>query len=246
MPNGTSISVGLRPYGHTRSLQRMLNTRPASICQAFAHNAKTGNVELDLSGNGFDGAYNGNQDLRAVSGPDGGRVTGFDGTAYNRIYSPEFNAGFNGAEGTWSTWVRAPNQAFWEDEIAKYIGVIKVDGNNYIYLRKEPALENGVGCWYTAGGAVLGFIALQTAPLDWFNITASWSATEDEFDGYFNGQKIDPTQDSLGVWAGDLFSDTTVIGCGYTVGVSEPWIGWIGGSVLWTEKLTDAEVSALA
>jgi hypothetical protein len=167
------------------------------------------------------------------------------GTGWNRIYSADFNTDFNGASGTVAGWFKMYNP--WNDANARYFATLKVDASNYTYIRKE-AVSGELGFWYNSGGTLLGRVQTGMTTTDWFHAAIVFSDVTNNslMKAYLNGSQVSTTQTPAGTWAGNLFTDTTVLGVGYTVGPADPADCAIGPWAVWNSELTDQQIAYLA
>jgi hypothetical protein len=232
----------------SNALKRVLQTQKASLIQVLPQNEATGTTANDQSGLANPGTYQGTFTLANTPGPEGGKVVDTLGTGWNRIYSADFNTDFTGKHTTVAGWFKMNVAADWDDVNAKYFAAMKVDASNYFYIRKEPTVANQVGGWYNSGGTLLGRIQSGMNHTNWFHfaVTGSDFTNNSRANFYYNGALITPEQSPCGTFAGDLFTDTTLLGAGYTVGPSEPADCSMGPWAVWETELTAAEIANLA
>ena len=116
-----------------------------------------------------------------------------------------------------------------------------VDGNNYVYVRKQAA-ANQIRFIYQAGGVVEQYVH-NISTTDWFRVSITWSKAGDVVWYYVDGAQI--TSDTvLGNWAGALANTNTVVGAASTAPV-EVWDGYLAHCAVWNRPLPDAAIYAL-
>jgi len=195
-----------------------------------------------------DGAYTG-VTLNSSTGPDGKPVPLFDGANdFVDIYSASLNTAFSGAEGTAAIWVKVSAAGVWTDSTARYPLTLKEDANNSVIISKFTT-DNTIRFAYEANNVIEPVadtsIGGSTA---WNHLAVTWSKSSGgtgEVKGYINGVQVGTTQQTLGVYAGELFINTTVIGAVSNAPASA-WSGWLAHCAVWTTPLTLAQILALA
>jgi hypothetical protein len=142
------------------------------------------------------------------------------------IYSPAFNTWFNGAEGGVIQRVNVGSEGNRTESTIRNAIRIQVDGSNaVIYFKNSTTLQMR----YIAGGTT--YTQNYTIPdAATFTPAIIWSAANDEFTSYIDGVQND-TDSSLGTWAGNLDSTSTVIGASSTA-AGAAWIGNIPDTIV--------------
>jgi hypothetical protein len=176
---------------------------------------------------------------------DGGTCPLFDGVNdYVDLYSTTLRDAFNGAEGSISLWAKVSNVATWTSGAFNEILTWFIDNNNLIYL-DLPTGNNELRIMYEAGNVPRTF-SQSTSTTDWFHLVATWSAGADELSGYFNGIEVAASPvNGLGVWAGQLLVDRTLIGA-YDKTAAFEFPGYIAHIAVWDSVISQAVVTDLA
>ena len=73
----------------------------------------------------------------------------------------------------------------------------------------------------------------------------SWSKAAEEMKAYYSGSQEGSTQETLGIWAGDLASTTTLISSQSTT-PDQTWDGYIAHIAVWDSVLSPADIADLA
>jgi hypothetical protein len=166
----------------------------------------------------------------------------FDGANdFANVWTATLNTVFNGAEGSFSVWVRMGNAGTWSDGLSRAVWHFRVNGNNYIQIVKGVAAgnmyvgRNSGGVWDSVGAAGL-------SSTDWMHIVTTWSETDDELKLYIDNTLIG-TAVTLGAWAGGAM----ITSCIGAADIVPSWVSnaWISHSMLFDRALTAAEVARL-
>lgn len=201
-----------------------------------------GAVAYDISGNGRNGAYTG-VDLKYPGIGDGHTCPYFDGVSdYVNIYSASLAAAFNGAEGTIIIWSKVFNVGVWTDATTRYVFRFLVNANNFVALYKGG--DNNFYWRYSSGG-ILNQVGLTTTILNFMHMGLTWSKSNDRMRAFFGGSQTGVDQTSLGVWAGSLDVDNSVIGAGDII-PNSPWFGYEGHGIVLNREATPAEIAKAA
>jgi len=181
-------------------------------------------------------------------GPDGGPCPWFDGAAdYVNIFTPAFDAAFNGATGTALLWFRAANVGVWTDAARGDTLMLFDDAGNFYRMTKAAANNR----WEGSGVAGAGTVTITrnaSAEIIWIPTAITWSdsANADEFKAFWAGAQVGATSAALNAWAGGgLTATATAIGA-YGAGVINPFHGWIAHCAIWDRVLPQAEITDLA
>ena len=213
-------------------------------------NERSGTIAYDWVSGRSVGAQNGTyaRDTSVMgTGPgigDGSIAPLYNGAAdYTNIYSASLSAAFNCDEGTLLAWGRVA-AGTWTDGTRRDAVTLLTDGNNYIIVRKAAA-NNTLEWLYVAGGVVeyVGLGGLSST--SFFSFGLSWSASADEVRAYYNGAQTGATQTVLGVWAGALSANDTVVGATNQV-PANPWSGYLAHCAIWDRALSPDEIADLA
>ena len=188
--------------------------------------------------------------LNSADGPvNGSRAPLFDGsTSYCDIYSTSLNTAFDGAEGTAAIWAKVRAASVWTDSTVRYLLTLKVDANNSVIVTKYTT-DNTIRFAYEADNTVEPVadvtIGGSTA---WNHLAITWSKSSGasgEVKAYINGVQVGTTQQTLGVWAGDLAATTVDIGAVSTVPASV-WDGYLAHAAIWKTPLSAAQILTIA
>lgn len=217
---------------------------------------KQGNVAWDVSRNEFHGAYTG-VTLGQPGIGDGRTAPFFDGlNDFCDIYSVAFRDRFAltnhaapGAvsEGTFVIWVKVFNVGVWTDGNPRYVLRLRADADNHTDVQKAGA-NNRIRMEYEANTILESQNNNGLVTVDWMQFLVTWSKSagvDGEVKYYQDGVQSGATDTALGVWAGVLAIQTTVIGASTTAPVN-PWHGWLAHCAIYGRALTPAEVADLA
>lgn len=163
---------------------------------------------------------------------------------YTDIYSLTFNGVFDGAEGTALIWLKILNAGVWTDGIIRVLLSLTVDGANTIALFKDGA-NNTLVLRYWAGGVNRQITINPISSVNWLVLGLTWSATADELRGFLGGVQQGPPLGGLGVWAGPLHNNFTVVGAGSTVPANVTH-GYLAHCAIWDSPLVPAIMGDLA
>lgn len=150
------------------------------------------------------------------------------GGSFTNIWSPAFQAVFDGGEGTLAFLTRANGLGVWTDGAFRALVILRADANNRAYVYKSAG-NNRLTWLYGAGGVNSTISDNVFASTDWMHIALAWSASTPptgEMIAYYNGAQYGLTQTGLGAWAGVLSATNTVIGA-TTTAPTNPWHGWL-------------------
>ena len=207
-----------------------------------------GTVSNEISGNFRNGTYSSDVSTWPVGSGcgDGYTAPQFDGANdYVDIFTPSFDAAFDGNQGTVLARSKVSGAGVWTDSNYREIVRILVDGSNYVILDKTN-VNNQVRGVYSAGGVIKAVLStVLNGSLDWFSIAITWSATADEVILYINGSQVGSIQTGLGVWAGTPGANTTCIGAA-GIPPSFIWDGYIAHVAIWDVALTADEIAKLS
>ncbi len=148
--------------------------------------------------------YSGNARHMTVSGltystgvNDGLTASVFDGTnASGTLLSGA--TWINGTTGTWSVWLKI-DSATWTDSTSRIITRFSGDGttNNYFELSRTTT-NNRLQLYVATASNTKTLLYNTTGPTDWFNLVATWTATEIYL--YNNAVVVASTTTRTGTW----------------------------------------------
>lgn len=237
-------NIFTRPTGLSLS-QKILATRSASLVQYLPFSEALGSANaIDLSPKGNDAVYN-TTTLGIPGIGDGLTAARLNGVAgFIDVYSAGLNTDFSGAEGTIVIWGRM-DASVWTDGATRFMGQVRVDGANFVYIRKQVA--NNTILFTRAGGGVTETVSLAGInPTTYFMAAMTWSEVVDEVKAYYMdivnpfGQ-VGATATVLGAWAGNLFNTSTNVGASTEAGGSV-WDGDLAHWAAWNTPLTSTEL----
>lgn len=180
----------------------------------------------------------------SLSVPDVGfggiMAASFNGaSAHVSIYSTAFNTDFNGNELTLFIVARAGSIGNWTDSTVRNLLHLAVSASNDLFLTKSNT-NYQLRVSYTASGAtakvVNNTLASTTIPNGFFSLAITVSATASQMIAFYNGEQYGSTQTGLLNWSGALSNALSVIGANAVTGTN-PWIGWIGATLVWKKAL---------
>jgi hypothetical protein len=126
----------------------------------------------------------------------------------------------------------------WADGVGREIIFFVANGNNYIEIGKLAT--NQLSWSYKSGGVHLN-VQLIATPTTQMCLGMTWSKTNDSEKAFYNGLQTGATQVGLGVWAGALGANTTLIGASSLV-PANVWYGYLGEGVLLNREASPAEM----
>lgn len=141
------------------------------------------------------------------------------------------------SEGTAMIWGKMANAGVWTDGAERFMFILRVDGNNRIWIQKDNA-NNAMEYWYKAGGVSETLAVPGLTTTDWMCLGITWSKSANIVSYYYNGLPVG-TDGTLGVWAGNLGATVTVIGAKSTVPATV-WHGYLNHFVAYGRALTPA------
>ena len=209
---------------------------------------KSGAVAYDMVSGRAAGAQNGAHTAvtLAQSGVGDGRTSGsYDGaTSYTNVYSATLAGAFNGAAGTVMIWAKVSAAGVWSDGTQRHAFTVRADLGNRVQIVRTT--NNGeLRFAYSAGGTAETVDLAGLSTTGWMNLAVTWSKADEEMRAYYNGVQTGATQINLGVWAGALAANTTVIGAATTTPGSE-WSGTLAHCAIWDRAITPAAIADLA
>jgi len=191
-----------------------------------------------------DGTYTG-VTLGQTGIGDGETCPLFDGTNdFVDIYSTTFRDAFDGASGTAIAWVKVLDSSEWADNY-QYPLVLRADAENRIRLLARESINDTLGDNYEAGNTATRRTIDTGGELGWMCVAITWNASGDVKQTFYNGSQVGGNQGSLGIWVGDLASNTTVIGA-VSTSPSSLWTGWIAHVQVYDSVLSGADIADLA
>ena len=237
MPLSTRRAV----VGGTTYIDRVLNTGPiaywplneisGTIIRCLVNPAQNGTASSDVStwppGTGIG---------------DGNTALYFDGTNdWIDVRSATLTAAFSGLTGTLLAWGKVNAVGNWTDAAVHHRARFAVGANNDV--REAIYSNNNNQHFYKANGVVDSVNVGSHSETGWFCSAVTWSKTNDQVIGYFNGAREGAISTTLDTWAGDIAhayigSDTTT--------PSNLWHGWIQHVVLWGYPLPASTVALLS
>jgi len=223
-------------------LRKIQSVRPESLIALWPQNEPLGHAVSTEIVRGYHGAYT------AVTlgqpGIQGSGMTsaGYNGaTAFNNIYSVALNAMFDGSEGTALIWQHVNS---WVDATARCSMRLYVDANNEVKIERS-AVNNRLTFTYESGGVVNAVNANGKTDTGLVPCAITWSKSADEVITYYDGTQNGAIQNGLGIWAGNLNVNLTVIGAGST-GAAIPWHGRLAPGLVYSTPLTADQIAYLS
>lgn len=218
---------------------------PSNLVALWPLSETSGSVANDISGGGFNGTYNANITLNAITFSDGTPVPLFDAsTDVIALPSASLDTPFNGAAGTMAAWLKVRAASVWTDGVSRAPFSFGVDASNRIFFNK-PTVNNRFDVFYIAGGTSKQSANTSFSPSRWFHIAITWDKAADQVKVFIDGVQVGPTFTGLGTFAGTIVNGFTAIGNFTQSGGAFFWDGYIKYPVLWNKALTPAEVAAL-
>lgn len=226
-------------------LQVVEGTAAANRVGIWPLSESSGTNAADISGNGFNGTYNANVTLNAITFPDGSPAPLFDATTdLVALPSASLDAPFDGAAGTLAIWLKVRAAGVWTDGVSRIGLSFGADANNRIYFNK-PTVNNRFDMFYAAGGTIEQSANTSFSPTRWIHALVTWDKAADEVKFYLDGAQVGATFTGLGVFAGALANGFTAIGNFTQSGGAFFWDGYAKYAAAWNRALTAAEVAAL-
>lgn len=220
--------------------ERVAQTQIEKLLGYWRLNESSGASVGDTSAFGHDGVATGVTWAQTGIG-DGDTAAGFDGVNdYVNLYRADLAARFGGSEGTLLVWAKIEDGQ-WSSFSGRWLARFYVDGSNYVECYKV-AMVNSIAANYCAGGTAKSVSLGGMDTVDWMCLALTWSASDDEFKFFIDGEQVGSTQTGLGSWAGTL--------AGAYLGAysnrSFFWYGDLAHVALWDTALTEDEIAYLA
>lgn len=212
----------------------------SSLIAYWPLNEASGTVVYDISGNGFNGTYNG-PTLAQSAPPMGGKAPSWDGNNdICDVSSTDFAAAFNGAEGTISAWFKVSAGAVWSDGVFRRIFAVNFGTNDYFRLMRDQYANNLA--FQRDASATNSYVYITyISSTGWMHVAATWSVSNDRIRTYVNGKQFDGAT-GLGTFAG-TFANATI---GYRPSVAVTWSGNIAHVAVGNTELTPSQIAQLA
>jgi hypothetical protein len=200
-------------------------------------------VNYGTLGVAANGAYTG-VTLADTNAPGEGLAPFFSGLdgVYLDVYSAALAAAFSGAAGSVMVWSKVFDAGVWVNGLLGYVLKLQASGSNYVIVNKQ-ATNNQMRLAYNAAGTLEQYLVVE-APTAWTCYVITWSKAAEQVIHYRNGVPME-TDINLGIFAGSLNADTTIIGSVAVSVASFTWHGHIAHPAIWTRALLPAEVLAL-
>lgn len=212
----------------------------SSIVEIWPFDESSGTVANGVV-NGYDGSYTGVDLANDFSRVPGAMAPYFDGASdYVSLWSPQVQAGFNGALGTAGALIR-PTAGGLVDGIQRHALYFAVNTTNYVSLFRST-INNRVDWRYTASGGVKS-IATTSVFAGWRHFSLTWSSAADEVKAYSNGVQSGATGTGMGAFVGNIVDATTLAGASAKVPTT-PWLGYLSYAYLLNRVATAPELVA--
>lgn len=219
-------------------MKKVLNLDPDNLILYHPMSEASGGVAIDFSPEGNDGAYTG-VSLGQPGIGDGKTCPYFDGVSdYNNIQSAGLAADFDPDELTIAMWIRHSD---FTEAGADRIFQLAADGDNLVRIYKGGAGECVWQYWVNPTEKKVEKAAITDT--GWIHLALTFSATEDEFKGFWNGDQVQATRSTLPTWVGALA--TAVVGA-TNITPTNVWDGWIAHFAIWKAAQSDAKVASLS
>lgn len=218
------------------------SVRPSALIAYWPLNELGGLVAYDKSGYVRNGAHSAGVVLNSTPFLDGTPSPRLDGNDFINIYSASLAAAFNGAEGTFSLWVKAEPGAWFDAAFRRPGQLDEGSGNNRVFWQKHST--NSLMTLHYLAGGVQELQSLDISTPNWFLLTTTWSKSNDRVRFYVNGVQHGADATVLGTFVGSLNAASTFLGAA-DGGGSAGWNGWLRNAGVWSAELTAAEVATL-
>ena len=198
-----------------------------------------GSVAHCLVDSDQDGTYHNVQLATDETGPFGTPAPYFDGsTSYLDVISDALKSSFNGATGTCLAWMRAHD---WTDALTCYVFNLRVDADNYYYLREGPS-AGYIATVAEAGGGLCNKSKSGISDPGWVPVLITWSdnANAREFRLFWQGSQVGTVCRNFLTWTGTL--DSAIIGASNDIPMSV-FLGGLAHVVIWPRVLSQAEIT---
>lgn len=236
----------LMPLGHAWGggyANRVKNTATANLIAYWPLWEASGTTASDYSGNSRTGTYS-NVTLGATGIGDGNTAASFS-SSYVNVYGAGLVGAFSGAEGTVMAWLNVANVGVWSDGITREFVTLMADSSNRVLCYRNGGANGSLAAFLNAGGTLKSGGVTGLSTTSWFHMALTYSKSGDALKFYYNGTQQGATATGLGIWAGSLASNTTVVGA-LSTAASNPWSGSIAHVAVWNTPLLAAQIAALA
>jgi hypothetical protein len=218
--------------------RKVLNSGPIAYWPQWE---RSGGVAQCLVRRVQDGAYTG-VTLGQPGIGDGNVCPFFDGlNDYTNIYSAALAAAFNGSEGAVFGWLRITNPV-WNDGNNRFAISLRVDVNNWVYIRKNSSADD-LYFTYVAGGTAENLLYGTGGFLGWISVGLTWSKSAERVDYYYNGLPVG-FDVNLGNWVGALGVGFTFIGT--QTAVTAMFQDYLAHWAIWDYALSPATIAELS
>jgi hypothetical protein len=242
--NALGIATVGSPIGGQSYTQRVLATGPIAY---WVMGEGAGLVSQDeINSPAQDGAYTG-VTLGQPGIGDGNTSPLFDGANdYNNIYTVTLNGVINGAEGSFSCWMRVSGAGVWTDGTVRAgVGIYHTDAVQRIVNISKSSANNTLFFQRFVNAVVKQHTVTPITTTDWFNVFYTWSEAADEVRAFIDGVEQGVALNAIQNWAGNLNTIRTCIGARATTPL-DPWDGYLAHAALWNVVLTPAQIATLA
>lgn len=176
---------------------------------------------------------------------DGNTAPLFDGTNdFINAYSAALAAVYDQSEVTIMSWCRVFNVGVWTDGSNRRTVRFYIDANNDFQLSKDHAVNNRIVNTVEHGGVIDWATEGGVSETGWMCWISTVSQAADEVNLYRDGILTD-TEIGLGVWAGPLGVNTTILGARDDVPAGQ-WYGWIAHVAIFGSAFTQPQITDLS
>jgi hypothetical protein len=202
----------------------------------------SGTSATDQSGNGRNATYTACTLGQSGIG-DGRTAVSLDGsTSYIAANIAGLYTAFSGLEGTLSLWIKVSGAGVYTDGANRRPIHFFADANNFVVVDKTTT-NNELKLRYKSGGAAEKSFVISQSSTAWLHLGLTWSKTNDQVIGYFNGAQTGSTLTTVTSWVGAPSS--MLIGAGTTI-PSSCWSGLIAHVALANTPISAAAMAKLS
>jgi hypothetical protein len=230
--------------GTQKYYQSVLNTFGSSVIGYWTLAESTGTVAYDYSGNVRNGTYsNVIQGQPSIGARTASSLFVPASSSTVNIYSAGLASAFSPTEGTIQFIMKVSAASVWNAASTMRQTTLQVDASNRIYISIVSSSANALSLVYVSGGTT-NIATISTTSAAPIVVSLTWSKSNDRVRGFLNGVQQGANVTGLGIWAGALAGNATVISGASSAG-DFGHDGWMSNYFLLNREATPEELLAV-